>query len=130
MILFRPTGLRELQLVRDLAWKGWPPRLPDQPIFYPVTTQSYADKIARDWNSVLKAPDNLGFVTRFEVNAEMAAKYAVQQAGGKDHEELWVPAEELAEFNSGIVGTIEVVAGFNDGKTMDAQTLGATLETI
>lgn len=29
--------------------------------------------------------------------------------GAKEHEELWVPAEELAEFNSHIEGRIEVV---------------------
>jgi hypothetical protein len=28
------------------------------------------------------------------------------------HEELWVPAEELAEFNRRIVGRIEVVAAY------------------
>lgn len=114
MNLFRPTGLKELLLVRDSGWKAWPPRLPDQPIFYPVTTQVYAEKIARDWNSVLPAPDNLGFVTRFEISKEMVTRYPVQQAGGRDHEELWVPAEELDEFNSGILGQIEVVAAFKD----------------
>ena len=88
MILYRPAGLKELVLVRNTDWRAWPPRLPDQPIFYPVITQNYAEKIARDWNSVRPAPDNLGFVTRFEISPEMAAKYPVQQAGGRAHEEL------------------------------------------
>ncbi len=112
MILYRPTGLKELVLVRDSGWQKWPPRLPDQPIFYPVTTQLYAEKIARDWNSVLPAPDDLGFVTRFEISKELAARYPVQQAGGRDHEELWVPAEELEAFNNGILGKIELVGAF------------------
>jgi hypothetical protein len=33
-------------------------------------------------------------------------------AGGSLHTELWVPAEELEEFNRHIVGKIEVVAEF------------------
>jgi hypothetical protein len=34
--LWRPTGPAELDLVRRLNWRAWPPRLPEQPIFYPV----------------------------------------------------------------------------------------------
>jgi hypothetical protein len=119
MKLFRPTGLKELQLVRDTGWCAWPPRLPDQPIFYPVTTFAYAEKIARDWNSKGPAPSNIGFVTAFEITEAMAAKYPVQLAGGRDHAELWVPAEELETFNTGIVGLITVVAVYCDGKQVD-----------
>lgn len=36
MTLWRPTGAKELGPVRASDWKAWPPRLPDQPIFYPV----------------------------------------------------------------------------------------------
>lgn len=118
MILFRPTGKDELRLVEQSGWRNWPPRLPDQPIFYPVLTFEYAEKIARDWNSTRAAPDNLGFVTRFEIDAETAARYEVQEAGGKQLRELWVPAEELQDFNRGIVGRIEVVATYQDGKRL------------
>ena len=114
MKLFRPTGLKELELVRDLAWQAWPPRLPDQPIFYPVLTFDYAEKIARDWNAVGSPPDNVGFVTEFEISEALAAKYPVELAGGRDHAELWVPAEELDGFNAGIIGTIKVVAFYRD----------------
>ena len=119
MILYRPTGRKELELFESSAWRRWPPRLPDQPIFYPVTTFAYAEKIARDWNSILPAPNNEGFVTRFEINAETAARYPVQQAGGRAHEELWVPAEELERFNDGSVGEIKVVARYQDGKLIE-----------
>ncbi len=119
MILWRPTGLQELLLIHESGWRRWPPRLSHQPIFYPVTTETYAEKIARDWNSVLAAPDNLGFVTRFEIDPATAAKYPVQDAGGVAHRELWVPADDLDRFNDGIVGNIEVIAGFRDGKPLD-----------
>lgn len=119
MILYRPTGLAELELIRQSGMRRWPPRLPDQPIFYPVTTFDYAEKIARDWNSVRPAPDNFGFVTRFEITPECAAKYPLQLAGGKAHEELWVPAEELETFNDAIIGEIGVVASYQDGKRVD-----------
>ena len=48
--LWRPTGPEELALVEASGWREWPPRLPGQPIFYPVLNQEYAAKIARDWN--------------------------------------------------------------------------------
>lgn len=107
--LWRPTGPKELDLVRALDWSAWPPRLPEQPIFYPVLNEDYAVKIARDWNV---KHDGAGFVTRFEVDAEFLRRYPVQQAGGRTILELWVPAEELDEFNTHIVGRIQLVHEF------------------
>ena len=51
-------------------------------------------------------------VTKFHVDAAFAARYPVRQAGGRTILELWVPAEELTEFNEHIVGLIEVVHEF------------------
>jgi hypothetical protein len=107
--LWRPTGPRELELVRELGSRAWPPRLPEQPIFYPVLNEDYAIRIARDWNV---KHDGAGFVTRFEVDTAFLARYPVRQAGGETILELWVPAEELDEFNAHIVGPIEVVHEF------------------
>jgi hypothetical protein len=49
--LFRPVGLKELDLIRQSDYRAFPPRLPSQPIFYPVLTEEYAVQIARDWNA-------------------------------------------------------------------------------
>ncbi|WP_433353752.1 ADP-ribosylation/crystallin J1 [Microtetraspora malaysiensis] len=107
--LWRPTGPQELELVRRSGWREWPPRLPEQPIFYPVLNEEYAIKIARDWN----VPNSgVGYVTRFQVESDFLARYPVRQAGGREILELWVPAEELPEFNAHIVGTIDVVHEF------------------
>jgi hypothetical protein len=108
-VLWRPTGPRELALVRQSGWRAWPPRLPDQPIFYPVLNEDYAIKIARDWNV---PSSGAGYVTRFRVESDFLARYPVQQVGGRTILELWVPAEELDEFNDHIVGLIEVVHEF------------------
>jgi hypothetical protein len=112
VILHRPTGLRELELVAAAAWKAWPPRLPHQPIFYPVLTLEYARKIARDWNAPDAFSGHVGFVTRFELDDEFAARYPIQRAGGRAHEELWVPAAELDEFNRHILGVISVIESY------------------
>ena len=109
--LFRPVGPNELKLIQDSDWKEFPPRLPEQPIFYPVLNHEYAAQIARDWN--VKASGS-GYVTRFEVDAVYLERFPRQVVGGSVHEELWVPAEELDEFNSHIVGQIEVVESFSD----------------
>lgn len=107
--LWRPVGPKELALIEASGWREFPPRLPEQPIFYPVTTREYAIKIARDWN--VKA-SGAGFVTEFDVNVDFLARYPVETAGGRDHQEYWVPAEELSQFNEAIVGTIRVVDEF------------------
>ncbi|GAA4896754.1 hypothetical protein LX16_1314 [Stackebrandtia albiflava] len=107
--LWRPTGPAELDLVAASGWREWPPRLPEQPIFYPVLNVDYAIKIARDWNV---PHSGAGFVTEFDVDTDFVSRYPVQQAGGRDILELWVPAEELPEFNRHIVGTIRVTHTF------------------
>lgn len=109
VMLWRPTGPAEHALVEASGWLAWPPRLPEQPIFYPVLNMEYATKIARDWN--VKA-SGVGYVTRFEVDKSYLDQYDVQQAGGQTILEYWIPAEDLEEFNRHIVGTIEVVAEY------------------
>ncbi|HEX6840063.1 MAG TPA: hypothetical protein VF113_00990 [Stellaceae bacterium] len=107
--LFRPVGPEELELIRQNGFRAFPPRLPEQPIFYPVLTEEYAVKIARDWN--VKASGG-GYVTRFAVKRSFLSRYQVQNAGGERFQEYWIPAEDLATFNDNIVGPIEVVAVF------------------
>ena len=109
IILYRPVGPKELELIAASGFKEFPPRLPDQPIFYPVLNEEYARQIARDWN--VKA-SGAGYVTRFAVRSEFLARYPVQKVGSSIHQELWIPAEDLAEFNQNIVGKIEVIAEF------------------
>ena len=112
--LFRPVGLEELRLIYEAEMRAFPPRLPDQPIFYPVTNEGYAAQIARDWNT--KAGTKAGFVTMFSVSDDYASKFQRRVVGATEHEELWVPAQELADFNAHIVGAIQVVrAFFGDG---------------
>ena len=113
MILFRPVGLKELVLIADAQWQAFPPRLAWQPIFYPVLNFEYAEQIAKGWNTKDENSGYSGFVTKFEVDDAFVSRYEVQVAGNaKVNLELWVPAEELAEFNRHIVGDIEVVASY------------------
>jgi hypothetical protein len=109
------VGPAELGLIKAAGWRAFPARLPDQPIFYPVTNQAYAAQIARDWN--VKA-SGAGFVTRFAVDAEYLARFPVQKVGGSIHTEYWIPAEELQEFNGHIVGVIEVIEAYPEGETL------------
>jgi hypothetical protein len=107
--LWRPVGPIELRLIAEAGYRAFPPRLPEQPIFYPVLNEAYAIQIARDWN--VKA-DGAGYVTRFEVRREFLDRYPVRQAGGREHLEYWIPAEDLAAFNEAIVGEIVVTAEY------------------
>lgn len=120
--LWRPTGQAELDLVAAAGWRGWPPRLPDQPIFYPVLNRWYATKIAREWNV---PAEGVGYVTRFDVRRSYLDRYEVQQAGGRDVLEYWIPAGELADLNAHIVGAIIAEAEYrgpvDDEEFVDAE---------
>jgi hypothetical protein len=92
-----------------------PTSLAGAAVFYPVLTEAYATKIARDWN----APRGGGFVTRFRVRRDFIHRYPVQDAGGREHLEYWIPAEDLPAFNNAIIGQIEIVAAFPATKPFD-----------
>jgi hypothetical protein len=113
--LYRPVGLNELKLIEQSGHREFPPRLPDQPIFYPVLNQEYAAQIACDWNA--KYNESIcGFVTRFRVRQDFLQRFDVHIVGGQQHQEYWIPADELNEFNRNIVGRIEVIAEFRGKK--------------
>lgn len=110
LTLYRPVGPEEMELIRQSGFRAFPPRLEGQPYFYPVLHLEYAEQIAREWNV---SESGAGFVTAFEVDEEFVRRYEVRTVGKAGlHEELWVPAEELEEFNRQIVGPIRVVASF------------------
>lgn len=107
--LFRPTGKKELALIEASGYTAFPPGLPEQPIFYPVLFEEYAVQIARDWNA---RNGNTGYVTRFQARTDFLSRYEVHTVGSSIHQEYWIPAEALDEFNRSIVGKIEVIAEF------------------
>jgi hypothetical protein len=111
--LYRPVGKNELALIEASAFTAFPPRLPEQPIFYPVLNEEYATQIARDWNAKYNS-DKVGFVTKFKVLKAFLDKYEVKVVGGKTHEEYWIPAHDLEEFNRNIRGKIEVISEFRN----------------
>ena len=110
--LYRPVGEKEMLLIIENDYKAFPPRLEWQPIFYPVLNEDYASEIAEKWNTRDEAGNYLGFVTKFKVQEEVVNKYPSQNVGAKNHNELWVPAEELEAFNQAISGKIEVTQVF------------------
>ncbi len=109
VVLFRPVGEAQLNKVRENRFLAFPQRLPEQPIFYPVLNEEYAAQIARDWNA---RGGERGYVLRFSVDASYLAKFEIHQVGARTHQEYWIPAEQLEEFNRNIVGVIEVIATF------------------
>ncbi len=109
MQLFRPVGQAELDLIAASDYRAYPPRLPEQPIFYPVLNERYAREIAERWNRKSADSGYAGYVTTFEIDDAYISKFPVQTVGAHYHQELWVPAEELAEFNRHIVGSIRIL---------------------
>lgn len=110
--LYRPVGQKELDLIRESGSRAFPPRLSFQPIFYPVLTEEYAVQIARDWNTRDAASDYVGYVLCFKVRAEYLQDFAVQTVGSAAHQEYWIPADDLPQFNQNIVGLIEIFGEF------------------
>ena len=114
--LWRPVGRNELALIDSSGYREFPPRLPEQPIFYPVLNFAYAERIARDWNSTDARHAYVGFVTRFVVASEFLTGHETHQVGDRTHVEYWIPAEDLGRFNSAIQGLIEVVSEYRHGQ--------------
>jgi hypothetical protein len=103
------VGLHELALIWDWEMREFPPQLPHQPIFYPVINADYARQIARDWKTRDANSGFAGFVTDFAVDN---AKFAPHVAGASQHQEYWIPSEELSAFNKSITGRTRVQEGF------------------
>lgn len=110
MRLYRPVGLRELELIAATGYREFPPRFEWQPVFYPVLTKEYALAIVTQWNSKESEAGHCGFVTVFDVADEFASRYQVRHLGGGPiYRELWVPAVELGAFNQHLSGPIRVI---------------------
>jgi len=109
MKLYRPVGLKEFEKIRKLDYKSFPPRFEHQPIFYPVLNKEYASQIAHDWNTKDKVSDYVGIVLEFDVEDEYISQFDVEVVGNSKHQELWIPSENLSEFNERIIGKIKIV---------------------
>ncbi|MDH3944213.1 MAG: hypothetical protein OEV06_08985 [Anaerolineae bacterium] len=107
VLVFRGVGPEEFELIKQSGYDKWPPRKPEQPIFYPVTNKQYAEEIASKWNA--KA-DGIGYVLKCRVAKSFLDNYEVHQVGASHHTEWWIPAEDLDQFNANIVGSIEMVS--------------------
>jgi len=106
MILFRPVNDKELDLIIESGYTKFPPRLPEQPIFYPVLNKEYAIQITKDWNIPAYG---IGYVVEFDIDDNYIKQFTTQNVGGITHNELWIPSEELEEFNSKIIGNIRII---------------------
>lgn len=109
MKLYRPVGQAEYDLIAKSGFSVYPPRLPEQPIFYPVLNEKYAREIAEKWNKKDANSGYVGYVTVFEIEDTYISKFKVQTVGASYHQELWIPAEELNEFNRHIIGKIMII---------------------
>jgi len=106
--LYRPVGLKELELIYDSDCEAFPPRLPHQPIFYPVLNFEYAKQIACDWNTKDEFSGFAGYVTKFEVAQNYIENFEPKMVGNSNHQEFWILAEELGKFNNQIIDKIVV----------------------
>jgi hypothetical protein len=111
--LYRPVGQKEFELVRASGFREFPPRLPEQPFFYPVLNEDYAAQIARDWNTKDERSGFAGYVLRFNVQTQFLKQYEIHVVGDSSHREYWIPANDLADLNSSIVGSIEMISEFH-----------------
>jgi hypothetical protein len=76
-----------------------------------VLNENYAVEIARNWNV---KDSGIGYVTCFQVKVEYLSRYSIKTVGASRHQEYWIPAEDLSEFNKNIVGFIEVIWEFTN----------------
>ena len=118
--LYRPVGLKEMELIAQSNYTTFPARLEWQPIFYPVMNHQYAEQIAKEWNTNDEFSGYCGIVTAFEVDSEYLQQFEVQNVGDKMHNELWIPSDELSVFNHNIVEEIKIMNAFFGEKYIDS----------
>ena len=51
-------------------------------------------------------------LTRFDLDADYRSRFKLRQVGARQHQELWVPAEDLDACNNQLLDPIRVDAGF------------------
>jgi hypothetical protein len=107
--LWRPVGPAELKLIEESGMRAFPPRLPEQPIFYPVLSEDHAIRIARDWN----VPAS-GAGVCHPLPGARGIHFPLHPAKSRCEAflEYWIPVGELPLLNAAIIGLIEVVAEF------------------
>jgi hypothetical protein len=111
-VLYRPVGQREYELIEATGFRRFPPRLPEQPFFYPVANEEYATQIAREWNTRDEKSGWTGYVLRFRVRSGFLCDYPLRTVGSALHQEYWIPAGQMDLFNDQIDGPIEPIACF------------------
>src|SRR5258708_30585691 len=111
--LYRPVGQKEFDLIAGGGYCAFPPRSPEQPIFYPVLNREYAEQIARDWNIRDERSGFAGYVLDLDVDSDYLSSFEIRKVGGANHLEYWIPAEGLEEFNRHIQGDIRVITQFS-----------------
>ena len=110
--LYRPVGGHELKLIQQAGYKAFPPRFDWQPYFYPVLNEQYAIEIASKWNTKDEASAYVGYVTTFQLTADYLAQFEIKNVGAAHHNEMWVPSDELEQFNQQLLGQIEILHTF------------------
>ncbi len=112
MKLYRPVGFKEMDLILNTGCRRYPPRLPTQPIFYPVLNIHYAKEIAEKWNTKDEFSGYVGYVTEFEVDNDYISDFEPHIVGSSMHQEFWVPAEALEDFNQKIITNILILDAY------------------
>jgi hypothetical protein len=104
--LYKPVSQKELDLIKESGWKAFPTVLKEQPFFYPLMKEAYAVQISKECTSPAYS---VSYITRFQIDTEFVSRYKIRNIGPNRQQELWIPPDELQEFNGHIVGAIEVV---------------------
>ncbi|MCL2859318.1 MAG: hypothetical protein FWF46_01845 [Oscillospiraceae bacterium] len=112
MKLYKPVGLFEMEKILESDGNGFPDRLPEQPIFYPVVNYSYAIQIAEKWNKDNYNSGFSGYVTEFNIADEYIKNYEIHCVGDKNCKEYWIPSNQLAVFNQNITDKIKIIEAF------------------
>jgi hypothetical protein len=66
----------------------------------------------QDGSRLERRNSGVGYVTRFRVRKTFLDRYDVHQVDGQTVLQYWIPAADVDEPNSNIVGKIEVVAEY------------------
>jgi len=113
-VLYRPTGQKELDLIKKSGFRAFPPHLEGQTIFNFLLNEEYATFIARECNANNAFSGYTGYVLRLSVRTDFLVQFEIQKEASAIALEYGIPADRIMQFNENIVGMIELITRYEN----------------
>ena len=125
--LYRAVGPGQWRTIVESGRKRFPLRRGAQKYFYPMLSESFARKVASDWNV---RQSGIGYVVSFKVRKDFLTDYSVYSLGAPEYQEYRISARDLVKLNENLMGPIELVGVYGGNEAGNASAPAANGESV